>query len=258
MNPHVNYAAVGAFLLAGTAIFVALILWLGDQGDTTPMESYVVRIETEVNGLSNGSTVRFLGVDVGSVTDIRLHREVIPFVEVVIQIREDLIIDETAYATLVVQGVTGIANIDLGSDPDWFNPIQFNQDGLAVIPFRRTGLAAVLAGGGDITSGTQQLLAQLNQMTGPENLVRVQRILTNLEEVTGVIADNRSEIPAMVEDLKSALAQLEALTVELRAATADVPVIAGNLRTTSTSGAARTQKSPRAGAQLATITVDLG
>ena len=109
MNPHTNFVAVGLFLLFGSVALVGLVMWLGKAGDTTPMAGYVVEIDGPVNGLSNGSIVRYLGVNVGSVVDIVLHTESPQslIVEVWIEIQEGLPIGESTYATLVCPGGHG-------------------------------------------------------------------------------------------------------------------------------------------------------
>jgi phospholipid/cholesterol/gamma-HCH transport system substrate-binding protein len=234
LNPHTNYLAVGFFLMLGIVATVVLVIWLGQAGDNTPKAQYTVMIEGDVNGLSNGSVVRYLGVNVGSVVDIGLHTDTAPHVDVMIDIQEDIPIDEATYATLVVQGVTGIANVDLGSDESRAQPQVKDADGLTVIPFRATGLSAMLAGSGDLTTDARRLLAQLNAWTDRENLERVRTILANIESVTESLADQREEIPALVDSLKRAVAGLERTVGGLEGAIQnDWPLIAGDLRATS-------------------------
>ena len=234
MNPQINYFAVGVFLLFGVTMLIVLVLWLGGKGENTVTEQYMVQIRSEVNGLGNGSTVRFLGVDVGAVLEITLYTTDSPFVEVLIEVREGLPIDQTTYATLVVQGVTGIANIDLGVDPAGTGPRVTNRNGVPVIPFRETGLSAVLAGGGDITSGARQLLNQLNAWTDEENLQRVRVILADIESVTNVVAEERNQIPVMVSSLKTTISRMEDTTERLQRVVADdLPVISKDLKASS-------------------------
>ena len=206
MNPHTNYVAVGLFLIAGIVSVVALVMWLGKAGDTTPRERYVVQIDGNVNGLSNGSAVYYLGVNVGSVIDIVLHTEAHPVVEVHIQIEKSLPIDETTYATLVMQGVTGIGNIDLASDPKLNQPQVTDESGLPIIPFRASGLSAFLSGSGDLTVDLQRFIARMNLWAGEENRKRVEEILENFRVVSGVLADERETVPELARSLKDALA----------------------------------------------------
>jgi phospholipid/cholesterol/gamma-HCH transport system substrate-binding protein len=234
LNPHTNYLAVGFFLLLGVIVTVILVVWLGRAGDTTARAQYAVQIDREVNGLSNGSAVRFLGVNVGSVVSISLHADVGPHVDVVIEIQDDIPIDEATYATLVVQGVTGIANIDLGSDATRARPVVTNPDGLQVIPFRATGLSAALAGSGDIATDVRRLLGQLIAWTDEENLERIRNILANAESVSQTLAEQREEIPELVARISSTARTLERTAHGLESIVDDDwPVIAGDLKATS-------------------------
>jgi len=234
LNPHTNYVAVGLFLIAGIISVVVLVMWLGKAGDTTPREAYVVQIHGNVNGLSNGSVVYYLGVNVGSVVDIVLHTEDEPMVEVHIEIQKGLPINEHTYATLVVQGVTGIGNIDLANDPNLEAPQYRHSSGVPVIPFRASGLSAFLSGSGDITVDMQRLLARLNAWAGEENRERVEGILENVRQVTGTLAAERQSIPELVTSLKEAMASLERTATRIETSVdKDWPAIADDLKKTS-------------------------
>jgi phospholipid/cholesterol/gamma-HCH transport system substrate-binding protein len=236
LNPHTNYVAVGLFLLSGIVAAVILVLWLGQTGNSEPQARYIIEIDGDVNGLSNGSIVNFLGVSVGEVAEIRLRTERLPLVEVVIDIRKDLPINESTFATLVVQGVTGIANVDLANDRSQPQPLGTHASGNPVIPFRATGLSAMLAGSGDLTTEALRLLAQLNTWTGDENRWRVEEILENARALTATVADQRDDIPQMVGSLKSAIASLERTASTLESAAGEnLPVMSANLQATTAS-----------------------
>ena len=235
MNPHTNFVAVGLFLLFGSIALVGLVMWLGKAGDTTPMTGYVVQIDGPVNGLSNGSIVRYLGVNVGSVVDIVLHMDSAePVVEVWIEIREGLPIGETTYATLVAQGVTGIANVDLANDPELTRPQMIHESGLPIIPFRASGLSALLSGGGDLAEGVRRLVTRLNAWAGEENRARIEEIIENLAVLSETLAAEGDEIPELVDSLKKTLASIERTAQGLEGVVRDDwPVIAEDLKSTS-------------------------
>ncbi|MGE0621586.1 MAG: MlaD family protein [Pseudomonadales bacterium] len=234
MNPHTNYVAVGLFLIAGIISVMVLIMWLGKAGDVTPREAYVVQIHGNVNGLSNGSAVYYLGVNVGSVVGIVLHTEGEPMVEVHIEIEKGLPITAHTYATLVTQGVTGIGNIDLGNDPALDAPQQVHHSGARVIPFRASGLSAFLSGSGDISVDMQRLLARLNAWAGEENRLRVEEILENVRTLTAALAEERQTVPELAGSLKAAMASLERTTARIeKSVSNDWPAIAGDLKQTS-------------------------
>ncbi len=235
MNPHTNYVAVGLFLLIGSIALVGLIVWLGKAGDAAPKASYVVQIDGNVNGLSNGSVVRYLGVNVGSVVDILLHTNIArPVVEVFIEIEEDLPIGDATYATLVVQGVTGIANIDLANDEELARPQVMHESGMPIIPFRVSGLSALLSGGGDIASDARRLLARLNAWTGEENRLEAEAVLENLRVLSENLAAQSTELPELIASVKTTLASLERASRGFEAAIVDdLPAITADLKTTS-------------------------
>jgi len=234
LNPNINYLAVGTFVIAGITMVIVLVLWFGNGGDSTPTARYVVPIYSEVNGLSTGSAVRYLGVDVGTVREIRLNTSALPFVEILIDIRDDVPIDEATYATLIIQGITGIANIDLGSDPENMEPMETNANDVTVIPFRSTGLSAAIANSGDITSGVQQFMERLNAWTSEGNLQRVTHIIEDVENLTGVLAEQRDDIPELIAALKRTISSMERMAQNLQAtAQDDLPVIVGDLKDTS-------------------------
>lgn len=234
MNPHTNFVAVGLFLLFGSIALVGMVMWLGKAGDTTPLASYVVEIDGDVNGLSNGSIVRYLGVNVGSVVDILLHTEAAdPVVEVWIEIERELPIVDATYATLVAQGVTGIANIDLANDPDMAKPQVLHESGVPIIPFRASGLSALLSGGGDLTSDAGRLLTRLNALAGDENRERVEDILENVRTLTETLAEQSGELPELMAAARRSVESLERTARGLEAAVADDwPELADDLKET--------------------------
>jgi phospholipid/cholesterol/gamma-HCH transport system substrate-binding protein len=67
---------VGAFILAGLAVLVGLIYFLGRQSGMFERQYRLVAGFTQVGGLIEGATVRLAGVPVGRVTAIRLPESI--------------------------------------------------------------------------------------------------------------------------------------------------------------------------------------
>ncbi|HEX7785935.1 MAG TPA: MlaD family protein, partial [Methylomirabilota bacterium] len=63
---------IGAFILAGLAVFVAIIYLLGAQARYFEPKYDLIAEFTEVGGLMEGATVRLAGVQVGRVTEVVL------------------------------------------------------------------------------------------------------------------------------------------------------------------------------------------
>ena len=72
MDRDANYVAVGAFVLLVIAMAVSFVFWYTDQQDKRTYQRYEIYFPGSVSGLTAGSPVRYLGVDVGKVVRIML------------------------------------------------------------------------------------------------------------------------------------------------------------------------------------------
>ncbi len=73
MDRDTNYVAVGAFVLLVIAMAVSFVFWYTDQQDKRTYRRYEIYFPGTVSGLTPGSPVRYLGVDVGKVVRISLE-----------------------------------------------------------------------------------------------------------------------------------------------------------------------------------------
>ena len=103
---------VGIFFIAGTAIAIAALIWLGASNWFKETHSYVTYFDYTVQGLNLDAPVKFRGVQVGRVTAI----EVAPdgqLIEVVMEIDPVLAIGDSLRAGLELTGITGLRYIEL-------------------------------------------------------------------------------------------------------------------------------------------------
>ena len=117
MDRDANYVAVGAFVLLVIAMAVTFVFWYTDQHDRQTYQRYEIYFEGSVSGLTAGSPVRYLGVDVGKVVRIMIDSQHPKRVQVIADIASSAPIDERTSASLSLQGITGLLFIDLEQDP---------------------------------------------------------------------------------------------------------------------------------------------
>src|SRR5580658_8841807 len=117
MDRDSNYVAVGAFVLLVITMAVSFVFWYTDQRDKRTYQRYEIYFPGTVSGLSAGSPVRYLGVDVGKVARISIDPEQRNRVLVIADIDSTAPIDVRTQASLSLQGVTGLLFIDLQQDP---------------------------------------------------------------------------------------------------------------------------------------------
>jgi len=112
---------IGAFLLAGLGVFLAIIYLLGAQARYFERKYDLIAEFTEVGGLIEGATVRLAGVQVGRVTDVALPSEPGGKVRVTLTIARRFAdrIRKNSEARIVTQGLLGdkLVEITMGA-PD--------------------------------------------------------------------------------------------------------------------------------------------
>ena len=109
-----NYPIVGLFVLVLGAVLIAGVLWLASGGAFQKKYDLYLAIEDEsVAGLNLNAPVKYNGVDVGKVREIRLDPGNPERVNLLFAIERGTPIKEDTVAVLKTQGLTGIAYVEL-------------------------------------------------------------------------------------------------------------------------------------------------
>jgi len=210
MYERTNYLAVGVFILIGAIALVAVGFWVSGVGQTVPMSPYTIIFERDVNGLSEGSPVRYMGVDVGQVTTIQLFRAEETAIEVRIEVDSTTPIDRRTYASLGYQGITGVAFINLAEEAGEQGQLAATpgQD-YPIIRTRDVGIAALLNSGPEVLAQINRILGDINRFFSEENLGSATQILEDLEQLTGALAQQRQALAALPGRMNESLDKLQ-------------------------------------------------
>lgn len=111
MEPRVKYVLVGLFVILLGAGSVITALWLAGGVGRVEYDKYVVIVRESVAGLSTGSPVKYLGVDVGKVAEIAIRNS--EEVRLTLDIVRGTPIKEDTTAVLGIQGITGLLYVEL-------------------------------------------------------------------------------------------------------------------------------------------------
>lgn len=113
MESRVSYIVIGLFVLVFGAGGVVLGMWLafGDLGQD--YRTYYVYMKESVSGLYVDAPVKYKGVEVGKVSDIEIAPENLQEVRLTLEIQAKVPIKQDTVAILSVQGLTGVAFVDL-------------------------------------------------------------------------------------------------------------------------------------------------
>ncbi|MDE1924291.1 MAG: MCE family protein [Gammaproteobacteria bacterium] len=212
MDRDANYVAVGAFVLLVVAMAGAFVFWYADHGDKRSYARYEIYFQGSVSGLTNGSPVRYLGVDVGKVARIMLDPSQPKRVRVVADIDTGAPIDSRTRASLSLQGVTGLLFIDLEQDPR-AGPAGPLPQGLRhpLIRSSPSGFDVLLGSLPALTTHAVELVDRLNRVFSDHNVEALRATIDNAQ-----MASER--LPATMRGIQQLVAQIQSSTQAISAA----------------------------------------
>ena len=144
METRASYVIVGTFVLALIAAAFAIVIFLTRTTFEDTPKPYMSYFTGSVTGLQAGSPVRYRGVPVGTVTDIRIDPADVERVRVVMEILRATPIKTDTVATLGLQGLTGLAYIELAGGTRESQPLTpVGEAKIAVIESRASGIEQV-------------------------------------------------------------------------------------------------------------------
>jgi ABC-type transporter Mla subunit MlaD len=103
----------GLFVISAVALVAAAVVLIAGINLSTPRHHYTIRFAESVAGLDMGSAVKYRGVDVGRVEEIRIPPDDITKVEVEVAVDKTMPIRTDTRAILGTLGITGIRFVDL-------------------------------------------------------------------------------------------------------------------------------------------------
>ncbi|MEZ5460136.1 MAG: MlaD family protein [Steroidobacteraceae bacterium] len=220
MEREANYAAVGAFVLLVTAMAGLFVYWYADSRDARSYQRYEIYFEGSVSGLTLGSTVRFLGVDVGRVHDIRVDRRAAGRVQVIADIDSDAPVTETTVAELSLQGVTGLLYIDLLGQPGTKKLIDdVPGERYPVIASVRSNFDVFVSSLPDVVASAGEVAARVNLVLSDENIEALARTVANIESASRSLPGTMREIDLLAKDLRVAAGEVRAVAASVRSLT---------------------------------------
>lgn len=171
--------ATGLFvLLLGTAL--GLTVWWF-SGETKPQDDYLLVTRYSVAGLKDQAPVRYRGIDIGKVQDIRLDPENPLEIQVRISVDRGVPITRGTYGTMGYQGVTGLAYVLLEDRGDKPQAIERKGTALPRIPVKPSLLDTLSDSGIAMLERASDLLERMNQLLSDKNRAGFARAIDNID-----------------------------------------------------------------------------
>ncbi len=202
MEDKVNYTAVGAFVLALGAALIGAVLWLsaGIAGKKH-YDTYQSIIRESVAGLSLDAPVKYLGVNVGKVSEIAIDPKDSSQVRLRFRIETGTPIKEDTEAVLKTQGLTGIAFVELtGGTADAKALVATKGDEIPTITSKlslSTRLENVLT---TVLASVDRMSINLNSVFDADNRAALKQTLADTSTLMHELAAQKGNLSAGIKD----------------------------------------------------------
>ncbi len=184
MYSRVNYTIVGIFVLLFGAGMVWFGFWLAKYDLQEEFDIYKLEMHESVAGLSIDSNVKLRGVDIGSVSNIRINPQDIEKVEVFVKIKKGIPIKEDMVAHTAMFGVTGLLSIEIEGGTNEAKTLVPTDDYIPLIKTRPSFLTQLAGDIGGASGKIEALLVQSQKLLSDENIEKLGNILDNIEQMT--------------------------------------------------------------------------
>ena len=245
MEREANYAAVGGFVLLVLAMAVAFVYWYSDAREARSYQRHEIYFEGSVSGLSVGSTVRYLGVDVGRVVALNIDRRSAERVQVIVDIDSAAPVSAKTVAELSLLGVTGLLYVDLLGDAGSKRLVPLVQsERYPVIRSVRSGFDVIISGVPEVMGRISEVAQRASRLLSDDNLDALSRTVASIDRASRDLPATMKEVDSLVRELRTISRDFSQMTQALHAATFEttpairkavdrIGVIADNLASTS-------------------------
>jgi len=202
VDDKVNYALVGIFVLALGAALVVAVLWLAAGIDTQKKyEPYQSVIKESVAGLSIAAPVKYMGVDVGKVSEIAIDPQNSRQVRLKFLIERGTPVKQDTEAVMKTQGLTGIAYIELSGGSAGSPPLLATADLPVPLIRSKPSLSArledVLT---TVLANVNRTSANVDAVFDADNRAALKQTLADAARLANAMAAQRGTISAGITD----------------------------------------------------------
>lgn len=195
METRANYVMIGVFTLAAAAFMLLFGLWAAKYTSEKDWRYYDVIFDEAVTGLTEGGSVQYNGIGVGTVAQLSLAPDDPRKVIARVKLRAATPVKVDTHAKLSFTGLTGTAFIQLTGGSPKAPMLTAPGDAVPVIETEASALQ-------NIAETANKLVARLDKVLSDENINNIAKTLDNLENATGAISDQRADLSALITNAR--------------------------------------------------------
>ncbi len=213
METRAHYAVVGAFVLIMIFAGFAALLWFGRIEFRRELQPYYIFFKGSVAGLSRGSAVQYNGIPVGRVTDIRVDKDNVAQIQVMVEVDSNLVdIKTDARAYLETNILSGVSTIQIRGGTQGAGVLEpAPGHRYPVIKAGQSELEEVKSSLPALVSDLKQASQRLNSLLDDRNRQAIAESLQNLRTLTAAFADHSQDVGAILASASASLLELKSL-----------------------------------------------
>ena len=200
---------LGIFIVVISVILIIFLVMVAGSKIMEKRDTYYIKYEdVSVSGLQIGGPVKYYGIDIGKVEDIKIDRENVANIIVVISVKSGTPLKEDVKASLIPIGITGLLQVEItggSNEAGFIKPKTYIPAGVSTFD-SISGKAEIL------TKKMEILLNNLGEITNKENQRKQNNILSNVDSI---ITKNRQLASDIVSNLERSTTELADITREL-------------------------------------------
>jgi len=210
METRAHHVLIGAFTIGVFLLALVFVLWMSKSSVDRKFNDYEIDFTEAVTGLSTGGLVQYNGIKVGEVIRLHLAADDPRKVVAIVRLDANAPVRQDTRAKLGLQGVTGLAFIQLSGGAPGSPPLLPTADHpIPVIPSEESALSKLLASGSDIVVSANDMLIRMNQILSDDNVKRISSTLEHVEQLSGSLSDQRGDLSITLKQLADATGELK-------------------------------------------------
>lgn len=192
METRANYVLIGGFTILATVFLLLFALWAAKFSSDRNWQQFEVVFTEPVTGLTEGGSVQYNGIGVGTVDNLSLSPDDARKVIALLKLKAGTPVKVDTRAKLSQQGITGVPFIQLtGGSPE---AELLKPDSGDDIPIIRTEPSALQ----NIADTASRLVARMDKLISEQNIAKITATIDHLEQATGTISAQREDIAALI------------------------------------------------------------
>lgn len=209
METKAGYVAVGLFVMTFLIGVVAVLLWLAGAQFNQEFAYYETRFNGSVTGLGKGTVVRYDGIEVGHVQELRFDPHDPKSVIATLQVRPDLNIRADSRTSLESQGLTGGVYVEISGGSRNAAVLRAKPgENYPMIASKPSTIQQLTAAAPELLARISLAVDSINRTLSDKNQVALSNTLQHLDAATGALAKETPEIAITLRNLSATTAKL--------------------------------------------------